>query len=266
MKASFNVQISVKETGARGPQWSLESDITGEWTLADLLRYTKESLIQISREALKDEQTKGFEKDPIIRVDGRVNKSVENVNPLGTIEFIAKADIKEIVMDTYDAIEVRSPFDTGLYKESNFVFLNGRLIATNRQELLIWVQSNPNVSDKDLIRFINVIPYARKLERLGVTGKRIQARRTKSRDKKLRSGPTILAPNGAYFLASRSIQRKYKSNSRITFSFISGTDVGLVSVPTFTKSGQKLRRTYKKTGRSYFYPSIKILVSESGIK
>lgn len=266
MSIAFEIDFSVVEKGRKAPQWTVNSDLTGEQSLADLLLHLKTSLITIAGEVLREEQGNGFDKDPLVRVDGRVGKPPGAVNPFGSIEFVARQAAQTIVLDAYKAIMERAPFDTGLWKESNFVFVNGAVVATNETELVTFMKSKKGqeLADNDIVRIVNVIPYARKLERLGVTGKRVQSRRTKSRDKKLRSGPTILAPNGAYFLAYRAISRLYKSNSKISFSFLPGSEVGLQKVPAFTKSGSPLRRTYKKSGKSYLYPSLKIEISGAG--
>lgn len=267
-KLAFDIEFGVYEKGRKVPQWTIDSDINGELSLEDLLRYTKTNLLAISEVALKEEQANGFDKNPVVKVDGRVGKPVINVNPLGSIEFISKQSANTILLEAYDAIMSRAPRRSGLWAESNFVFLNGKGIATNRNELESFLKTKTEFADRDVFRIVNVIPYARKLERHGVTGQRTQQRQTKSKDARKRSGEFILAPNGAYFLAYRSISRKYKSNSKIRFGFVNGSDVGLAGIPAYTKTGKPLRRTYKKSGRSYLYPSISISLGSgnTGIK
>lgn len=265
LRGKLDISIEVKERGGKdSPKWDLSKDIDGEQTLEQLLDFVKRNLIQISVLALEEEQAKGFPKDPVVRVDNRVGKPIHAVRPLGKIEYIAKVSVESILLETYDAIESRSPFDSGAYLKSNYVLLNSKVIAKSRSELVTWMESDPEVRDKDVIRFLNIMPYARKLERLGVTGQRTNSRQRNSKDKK-KPGVKLLAENGAYFLASRSIRRNYKGNSKITFALVPGGDLGFVTFPKTTRRGAALRRTYKKTGRAYLYPCIKIQIQQGGL-
>lgn len=254
------VEIFVTQNGKRAPQFDLvnaaSKDLDGRLTLVDLLSLVKTTLIITSDTALKEEQARGFDKNPVIAVDGSVGKPVIDVKPLGTIEITARAHMSEIILATYQGLLDRSPVLEGVYKASHYVFWNGNQVATNLSSLNTWLASNPNFNDKDFVRFVNIQPYARKLERLGVTGQRTKTRSTSRKDK--RSGQKVTKvnqPNGDYYLTARSIRSKYKRNSTIKFEFISGSQLGLKAsfVP---KKG--------KPGRAYVYPSILISVQESG--
>jgi hypothetical protein len=272
MKASFKVDFSVTEKGRKAPQWKIENDLNGEMSLADLLEFTKQNLILIADTALSEEQAKGFDRTPIVKVDNRVGKPVAQVSPLGSIEFISRQNIDDIMLAIYDAIEHRSPVDTGLYKQSNYVFFNGKQIAKTRSELTAWLATKPQVEPKDLIRFVNIQPYARKLERYGVTAQRQQRRLRKSQDARARSGNggKVLAPNGTYYLASRSASRLYKNNLKISFKYIVGSDLGLMSVFKTGSNGvpgsKKKSSRKAKNPRTYLYPSILLKITEGGLK
>lgn len=253
-----NVNITVTQNGKRAPQFDLVGgrDLNGNLSLADLLAYTKQVLIITADTVLKEEQANGFDKNPVIAVDNVVGKPVIDVNPLGKIDITARADMGDIVLETYQGILDRSPVLTGQYKSSNFVFFNGEQVATDMPSLQTWIESNPDFGDRDLIRFVNIQPYARKLERLGVTDQRTQSRTVKSSSKRrAAAGGRVLAPNGDYFLTARSIRSKYKRNSIIRFEFITGSQLGI--------SGSFAPRK-GKPGRTYLYPSILISVQESG--
>lgn len=251
------VDFSVYENGRKKPEYTLDSDLAGEVSLKDFLEFTKSTLIVTADVVLKEEQSNGFDKKPVVAVDGKVGKPVFNVSPLGSIEFTSRANMSEVILETYKAILFRSPVLSGRYKSSNFVFLNGQQIATDLPTLEAWLKSNPPFKDNDLIRFVNVQPYGRKLERLGVTGQRTQSR-TVGKKKKGLIGPArgVKVPNGTYFLTARAIRAKYKRNSVIKFTFISGSSLGI------TGSFKQSRRG--KPGRPYLYPTIIISVSESG--
>lgn len=264
---SFSVEFSVTEKGRKSPKYTLDTDLNGEVSLASFLEFTKANLIIIADQVLREEQARGFDPKPVVVVDGRQNKPVISVNPLGKLEFFARAQIKGLILEAYNAIRDRSPVDTGQYVRSNYVFLNGKQVANSLETLNLWLATNPALKQSDLIRFVNITPYARRLERLGVTAQRQSRRTEKSRDKRGRSGGTILAPNGTYFLAARAIKRKYKNNSRIKFSFIPGSSLGLSASFKMQTSGARDGGTgkRKKPGSTYLYPSITIGVSELGV-
>lgn len=254
---NFEVSVAVEESGRRRPEYRLDTDLHGEVTLADFLEFTRSTLIITSNEVLKEEQANGFDKNPVVAVDGNVGKPVSAVNSLGQIEFTKRADMKEVLTETYEGILGRSPVLTGRYKSSNFVFLNGDQVANDLATFKSWIESNPTFEDKDLIRFVNIQPYGRKLERLGVTGQRQQSRTVKSRDKRRSAqGHRVLAPNGTYFLTARAIRSKYKRNSVIKFTFISGNSLGITGNFKQGRNG--------KPGRAYLYPTIIISVREGG--
>lgn len=252
------VDISVEESGKKKPQYTLETDINGELSLLDFLEFTKSTLIITADTVLKEEQSFGFDKRPVVIVDNSAAKPVINVSPLGSIEFVARASMDQIILETYQALTDRSKVLTGRYIKSHYVFLNGTQVANDLQSLQAWIKSGPAFNDNDLIRFVNIQPYARKLERLGVTAQRSQQRSIPSRNKhKKAMGVHIRVPNGVYFLTTRSIRAKYKRNSVIKFAFISGQHLGITGSFKASRNG--------KPGRSYLYPSITISVKESGI-
>jgi hypothetical protein len=273
VKGDFKVEFSVSENGRKSPQWTIDSDLNGEVSLDDLLKFTKANLILISDYALREEQEKGFDKDPVVAVDGKRGKPVSAVHPLGKIEFTSQQSIAEIVQEIYAAIQERSPIKTGKYKKSNYVFLNGKQVANDGASLLQWLGTNPQVEPKDIIRFVNVQPYARKLERYGVTAQRKRYRTKKSEDPRGRSGNAlgqILAPNGTYYLATKSVNRKYKQNLQILFKFIPGSDLGLTASFVGKSSGAFNKKKKRIVGggkkRTYLYPSIFLKIRDTGVK
>lgn len=256
----FDIDFAVYEKGKKSPEYSIDTDLNGEISLADLIKFTKSSLIIIADTVLREEQAKGFDKNPITRVDGSKTKPVINVNPFGSIEFIARQGSLDILTEVFDLLFKKSPVDTGLYINSHILFWNGKQIAKSPLELKVWASTNPQIGDKDLFRFVNVQPYARRLERLGVTEKRQQSRRVKSRDKRQRSGGAILAPNGTYYLTAKSLGRKYRNSLR--FGFIAGSELGLAASFKKTSSGTSRRRKKRKSS-TYLYPSISLYVNET---
>ena len=262
----MEVSVSVREVGNKKATWSLEGDLNGELSLQDFLRFTKETLLSVALDAFREEKTKGFDPKPIVVVDGKPNKSIENVSPLGKIEFISKEVASlQILQDIYEDIFRRSKIVTGTYIEGNYVFLNGKRVATSLDEMRAWIKSAPEIKQNDLVRFVNVLPYARKLERHGVTDGKTSTRDVKSKDKRQRSGAYVLAPNGVYYLASKAVTRNFKYNAVIKFGFMLGSQLDAGAFPTISKNGKPLRKNYKatkakpKNSGPYLYPSITVL-------
>lgn len=256
---SFSVDLSVSEAGRNRPEYKIDTDLNGEITLQDLLRWTKAALIVTADEVLKEEQGVGFDKKPLMLVDGKQGKDIGAVSPLGQIEFVARQDFTEIVLSAYTALLDLSKVLTGRYKASHYVFHNGHQVATDLSTLQSWIKSQPNFAERDTIRIVNIQPYARRLELLGVTADR-QKRRTedKGRRKGQKTGQMLKVPNGAYQLAYRRIRYMFKNNALIRFKFLPGSQLGLSG-----KFSAKWGRG--RAGRPYLYPSLVIGFQARGV-
>lgn len=250
------IALSVVERGAKAPNWSIQSDITGEQTLADVLKFTRNSLIEIARTALLEEQGQGFTKTPLVYVDKKLNKPLEAVNPLGEISFVSKQAASIVLVDVLEEIIYRSKVVTGQYIASHIVFHNGKVVARDVASLKKWIESRPNLETDDRVRFINLAPYAARLERLGVTAQRSFKTFRKSKDKQQRAGAKVRKPNGAYALSFRALKRKFKKTTAIKFEMIPANYYGLTQYDVF--------KTGPSAGRPYLYPSILITLSEVG--
>lgn len=233
---------------------------TTEMELTDLLRWTKSQLIVIADQVLAEEQANGFDKKPVTIVDGRKNKSVQEVSPLGSIEFVSRQQFGTVLLDAYNALLELSKVKTGRYKASHYVFLNGVQKATDLSSLENWLKTNPSFKENDLVRIVNIQPYGRRLELLGVTAGRTNPRREdRGRRKGIKTGVTIKKPNGAYQLATRRVKNKYKQNSTVNFTFIPGSLLGIAG------SFKRGRAGKNSAGRTYLYPSMVFKVQERGI-
>lgn len=252
----MDVELSVADRGLTTERFGYLRD--SQMELEDLLAWTKNQLIVISDLVLREEQEKGFDKEPVMLVDGRKNKRIEDVKPLGQVEFIARQDLTDVLLEAYNTLLELSKVRTGTYKSSHFVFYNGRRVATDLPSLESWLQT-ATFSDKDVVRIINVQPYARRLELLGVTSTRQQNRReSATRAAKRKSGTQVRLPNGTYHLASRRLKSKYKNNVQINFTFLPGTTLGLSG--SFKSGNSK-----SSVGRAYLYPTLVFRVQARGI-
>lgn len=255
----LDVQLSVYEKGRKRPEYTLDSDLHGQITLLDLLEWTKQALIITADEVLKEEQAAGFDKRPIVAVDGRVGKPITKVNPLGQIEITARSSVKGVLTEAYDALLYRSKVLTGRYKSSHFVFHNGKQVASDKISLDAWLASSPEIKDNDRVRIVNIQPYARKLERYGITAQRSKTRYEEAgARKKKKTGRLALSPNGTYFLTARAIRAKYKRSAEIKFTYLQGSQIGLSGA---FKSGRPGKNS---AGRTYLYPTLVITVRERG--
>jgi len=253
----ISVEMTVQEAGVINESRGYLRDSAIE--LKDLLEWTKSQLIVIADQALTEEQAKGFDKEPIMLVDGKQNRSVKSVSPLGQIEFVARAGFQEVLFDTYISLMRRSPVKTGRYVDSHYVFHNGVQVANDFSRLQRWANSGPELKDNDTIRIVNIQPYARRLELLGVTAQRTQSRKEDAgRRNKRKKGTMVKMPNGAYQLTTRAIRAKYKNNLGIRFTFLPGTSLGLSGV---FKGGRKKN----SSGRPYLYPTIVFTINSRGL-
>ena len=83
----FDVDVQVYENGRRAPEYSVNTDLNGEVSLADFLSFMKATLVITADVALKEEQEKGFDKDPVRIVDNVKGRPEALVSPLGKIDW-----------------------------------------------------------------------------------------------------------------------------------------------------------------------------------
>jgi hypothetical protein len=232
--------------------------------LEELVSYLKFSLKKIALEVLKEEQDKGFDDKPVKEVDGILNKSEDQVKPFGKIEYTARVAAADFLIPIYKRLIEKSPLDTGLYRDYHYVLLNEVLIATNLVQFSQYIEK-AQFKEGDSLRFVNMVPYASKLERFGVTTDRAKTRYSKSTDKKKRSGMFVRQPNGVYFLTAKSINKNFKSNAKIKFEWINGSRLTGIDKPSVNRRGKKLRYSFKSRKGYYTHPSIVVRFSTGGI-
>jgi len=267
----MTVSIKVEERGKNTPAYNINADLKGEQTLGELLEFTKDLLISTAQTVLKEEQAQGFDDDPRVKVDNRFNKPVEAVKPLGRIQYFAKVDVTEALLGMYAIIEKNSPVDTGTYKRHNIVYVNGLEVARSMTTLQAYLgfKAREGFNSGDEIRFINVTPYARKLETFGVRretrGKNKGTntpRDRKSRESKRRPGKFITRPSGAYAFSFRAIKRKFSAVGEfLKFVYMVKGTRGI----TILGPDGEPAKFAGKNGRPYLYPSIVLRLSGEGI-
>jgi len=134
---------------------------------------------QINRNALgRDPPVKVF-------VDGREGAELEAVKPDGII--VAEFElVTEVLVWIARQLEQHSPVKSGLYRRSHIVLADGVEIVASEDVL----------AAKEYV-FINVVPYARKIER----------------------GSSSQAPDGVYQAVAALARQRFGNVARITFSY-----------------------------------------------
>lgn len=257
---AIQVEVQFTDNGKRGD--SQFSTGTSKSELQRILGGVREQLIVIAKNALAEEQRTGFPKNPITVVDNSTSKKVEDVNTLGKIQFLKQQQDLKVVQQLYTKLLETSPVDTGAYQRAHIVLLNGKQVASDLVSLNAFVEKQKTLVTGDTLLFVNTQPYARKLERLGISANRRAVRVLAGRKRKGVRGGSIIAPNGVYYLAAKSITRDNKFFAQIKFQFVTGTQLGLTALNQKFRSRKNVRAG--RPLRTYLYPSIEIKVTQGG--
>lgn len=241
-----------------------------EKDVVDLLRG---QLVLVAKQFLKTEQdAKDFPKnDYITLVDNKLNSNERDVKPFGIIEYKTKLeDLKPVLIFAARAIFNRSPLRTGAYQDNNVLFKNNKGVAAGYLDIVSYINKETDFKPTDVFRFVNVSPYARKLERYRITRDSKGNSRVGGLKQKNVKNKIVTVPSGTYVLSTRSIKRKFKAlKNNIRFSFIpihpstvrtldvSGKDTtGYVFANANNDSGK---------GRPYLYPSLTISATAEAV-
>jgi hypothetical protein len=272
---NISFEISIVERGKKSPKWrATDPETDRKMTIQELLETVKKTLQTVAVTALREEQARGFTKFPVITIDKTPGKNISDVSPLGQIMFSEVATDSKMLLNIYADILRRSPVGSGVYRKSNIVTLNGEYLAGDYSQLEKAIQTL-TLKPGDIIRYINIAPYARRLEALGVTAQKARPVYRKSTDKKKRSGSMVLKETGVYFMTSRSIKKRLMGSSIVRFQLMPGHTLGINSIPVIA-NGRVLRKFYKghvageKPGSnfrkgqvgSYLYPTIVVVIRE----
>jgi hypothetical protein len=156
--------------------------------LAEFARDEIEEAKAINKQAL------GYEPPVTIYVDGRKGASPESVKNVIVADFEV---IGQLVLWIHSQLQIHSPARTGRYKKSHALF------ADNYQVEPI----GPTIPRADEYVFVNLVPYARKIER----------------------GSSQQAPDGVYQVVAHLAQQQFRGIGRVTFSYrtaIGGAIIG----------------------------------------
>lgn len=250
----LNLGVSVGGKNFDGSKYNWKKDVGGRETLRDFFNELKETLIEVDREVIAEEVALGFDKKARVRVDGVWDRSIRDVQPVGTIQHFARLDQALFMLQLYRKLVEYSKIRTGMYSESHFVYLNGRFVAGNYNQLFIFLNSSyqRDSKDSDVFHFVNVTVYSRRLEHLGVTSGGSSGRvKTKVRRRKKRGSETrtIGLPNGAYWRTYQSMKRQggKVAGRGFYFDWIANSNFGIsIHAARTNKYGHT---TFQKNGK-----------------
>lgn len=144
-----------------------------------------------------------------IFVDGREGAPLTSVRPGGVI--VADFRLVSELLGWIDMqLILHSPMKTGRYKRSHALFADGSQIA-------LAGKVPTDVPQADEYVFINLVPYARKIER----------------------GSSTQAPEGVYQVVAVLAQRRFGNVARITYSFRTATGGEIIGGRLGNRSSQR---------------------------
>lgn len=124
-------------------------------------------------------------------VDGQVGAPLTNVKADGGVIFTEWELVLDVLAYIATNLEKFSPVKTGRYQKSHVLLADGVPLNIDTPSLV------PQAAIAEEYIFINVVPYARKIER----------------------GLSQQAPDGVYQVVASLARRKFSKVARITFSY-----------------------------------------------
>lgn len=160
------------------------------------------------------------------------NTNLESVRLPGPIVYTYRYR-REIVLVAMKELYAASPVDSGLYRKSHTLFLNGLPAAAS-------TPIKPGVD----VWLANPVPYARRLE-IGKT----------------ESGRDFLVsvPNRIYERVAKKLQTRYRNAASIRFGYITVPNAYIIKgrlAPSYAIGGGKRRKRRQQTGKPVRAPAI----------
>lgn len=172
------------------------SQLTGEPRRQQLIRLARAA---IDEAAAFNRAAIGHDIDRVVIVDGRRGVAIDAVRPGGTV--VALFDVHTAAIDfTYETLLKLSPVDESedadsiVYKDNHRLLVNGQEVGPPPVEIGV----------DDVVTFVNLLPYARRLER----------------------GYSDQAPNGIYEVASAIVKARFGNIVDVRFSYGSFSGAG----------------------------------------
>lgn len=187
--ASFNYSLPTVRQGvnAGGRRLGVTNLVIPREEITD---WVQEMTLQVFREELRFEQSRGNLSDPIIETDYKVGKPARKVRAFGRIAAYDRVDIAEVIDFIFEMLHRESPYKTGRYFKSHVVMVNGVQYDFDSKRL-------PGLTEKDSVEFVNVQPYAKRIEQ----------------------GWSPMAPRGVYKRVMKAAARKYGKSIYLKFTY-----------------------------------------------
>lgn len=271
----LSINITTREVGSKAKSFTHVEDLNGQMTIKRLLEVLQGTISSSAINALAEEQGKGFDKTPVITVDGRRNVDMRAVSPTGKIEIDSRISTGVLLPEILQLLIDYSAIDTGQYISSHVIVIGDHLIKDGMQGLTSWLSSGNSIKETDSVYFVNVMPYASRLEREGITrsSRAGNAKMGKSKDPRKRAANSqgmVRQPNGTYFRAARKIKSKYGAILYASFKFLQLGTLNLAGPTRGSISGKRLRNSFdsknKKYKGPYVYPAIRVRLKYGGSK
>lgn len=238
-------------------------------------KFLREITVRTAKVALRQEQARGrFPRDRALYTtwtDRNPRKPEERVRFGGSIAYIQRIQLGEVYEFIMRELVRLSPYGEAKrrgkerfrqrhYDESHVVLVDGRAVLREGGDASILAIRNATkrVGPNSKVQFVNIQPYARRIEQ----GNTEYKRQPDKRYRRARDGATTLgfkkpynwtmqAPNGVYKLVASRAARQFRGIARIRFTYAQLPALGY----SFTHQGQKI---------SQFYPVIIVRSDFSG--
>lgn len=229
-----------------------------EWGLSrDQGKFLRVATANTAMTVLREEQARGsFPRDRklyTVWVDRSPRKTEFQVRFGGTISYIQRQALSEVYEFILRRIDQISPIGPGPkrgkeafrkrhYYESVVMLVNGRAVISEGQSgvvKLLSVQNMKNIKPSDRVMFMNIQPYARRLEQGAARF------RPPPRDRAFTYRPrtvnwSLQAPNGVFRVVAREAQRRFKGIAQIRFTYAQAPALGY----RFQHQGQRINQFY----------------------
>ncbi len=252
------MKLALTHKGKDGFDFEGVSQEIETFTVEETQKFAAASIRMIRDNAIKKGE---FSENYSTKVNGFYNTPEEKVRvPKGKILYTALGDqtIRDAMIDTYEYIIQQSKVVTGRYRRHHIVSFNKFAIADSVESLRAWFDS-PNwkgAKQGDFFRITNIVPYARRLERLGVTSSDVRFKTRKVSKKLEAAGFTgrIAKANGVYFRLGRLFATKLFKGSASIKAENHTPNIRAIGFSRYTFA--KNRVNGDGAGRPYVYPSL----------
>lgn len=230
---------------------------TSEQLGRSISKWVQDVTIDVAEKTLVAEVGRGFDNQPEVITDGVLRRDFAQVKPFGKIEFVARANLLEIVQWIMAELFRRSPVKTGRYRQSHILLINGVEARGN------WGVALQQAKAGDRIQVVNSQPYARKLE--GAT-----ANRKTGRGK--RKPTSRQAPGGIYRPTLSALIQRWGKTILADYTMVKLN----LGVKVWGDQGGRYKRigkgrsartikvgTVKRVQRDQVYPAITIKIRPS---